>query len=44
MGCFCCIAQKWQNRRAIFEAHFIGHTAAADAVLEPLGGNYAVLP
>ena len=24
MGCFCCIAQKWQNRRAIFEAHFIG--------------------
>jgi len=24
MGCFCCIAQKLQNRRAIFEAHFIG--------------------
>lgn len=24
MGCFCCIAQKRQNRRAIFEAHFIG--------------------
>ena len=24
MGCFCCIAQKLQNRRAFLKAHFIG--------------------